>query len=87
MSSMLKVIEVLAESDKSWKDASENAILLAGNSVRNIQSVDIEDRKIERDDHNNIIYRIKARVSYRLKLNEFKPYRNKVIREEDYAAL
>ena len=55
MGTMLKVIEVLAESDKSWKDASENAILLAGNSVRNIQSVDIEDREIERDDCNNIM--------------------------------
>ena len=86
MGTMLKVIEVLAESDKSWKDASENAILLAGNSVRNIQSVDIEDREIERDDCNNIIYRIKAKVSYRLKLNEFTPYRNKVIQEEDYAS-
>ncbi len=74
MSYILKVIEVLAESDKSWKDASKKALLLAGNAVRNIQSVDIENREIERDDYNNIIYRIKARVSYGFKLNEFTPY-------------
>ena len=37
--SMLKVIEVLAKSDKSFEDAAQNAVTQAASSVRNVKSV------------------------------------------------
>ncbi len=37
--SMLKVIEVLAESDSSFDDAAQNAVTQASESVRNIKSI------------------------------------------------
>ena len=40
---MLKVIEVLAESEKSWEDAAKNAVEQAGKSVRNIKPIYIEN--------------------------------------------
>jgi hypothetical protein len=35
---MLKVIEVLAESDKGWEDAAQIAVAKANKSVRNVRS-------------------------------------------------
>ncbi len=41
--SVLKVIELLSESDKSWEDAAEKAVQRAGKTVKNIRSVWIKD--------------------------------------------
>ena len=43
MSDMLKVIEVLAESNKSWEDAASHAVTLAAKSVHGIKSIYIKD--------------------------------------------
>ena len=40
---ILKVIEVLANSDKSWEDATKNAVKHAGKSVKNIRSVYVNE--------------------------------------------
>ncbi|MBT8320257.1 MAG: dodecin family protein, partial [Eudoraea sp.] len=37
--SVLKVIEIMASSGKSWEDATENAVAEASKSVKNIRSV------------------------------------------------
>ena len=39
MSDMLKVIEVLAESDKSWEDAASHAVIQAAKRVHGIKSI------------------------------------------------
>lgn len=41
---VLKVIEVLAESSKSWEDATRNAVKEASKTVKNIRSVYIKDQ-------------------------------------------
>ena len=63
---MLKVIEVLAESEKSWEDAAQAAVDTASKSVRGIRSIylknfeaTVENGKIEK-------YRINAKVSFLL---------------------
>ena len=40
---MLKVIEVLQESTKSWEDAAQQAVAQADKSVRNVKSIYIEN--------------------------------------------
>ena len=40
---MLKVIEVLAQSTKSWEDAAQVAVTIASKSVRNIKSIYIKN--------------------------------------------
>ena len=40
---MLKVIEVLAESTKSWEDAAAQAVATASKTIRNIKSIYIEN--------------------------------------------
>ncbi|MDP3352541.1 MAG: dodecin family protein [Flavobacteriaceae bacterium] len=42
--SVLKVIEVLANSDKSWEDAVRNAVAHAAKSVNHIKSVFVESQ-------------------------------------------
>ena len=41
---VLKVIEVLSNSSKSWEDATRKAVIEASKSVRNIRSVYIQDQ-------------------------------------------
>ena len=66
MSNMLKVIEVLAESEKSWEDAAKNAIEQAGKSVRNIKSIYIENFEAQVKDDKITNYRINAKISFLL---------------------
>ena len=40
---MLKVIEVLAESSKSWEDAAQTAVGRANETVRNVRSIYIKN--------------------------------------------
>ena len=40
---MLKVIEILAESDKSWEDAAQVAVTTAAKTVRHIKSIYVEN--------------------------------------------
>lgn len=40
---LLKVIEVLSSSDKSWEDAAANAVKIASKTVKEIRSVYVQD--------------------------------------------
>ena len=66
MSDMLKVIEVLAESDKSWEDAASNAVTRASKSVHGIKSIYIKDMKAEVENNKITNYRINANISFTL---------------------
>ena len=61
---MLKVVEVLAESEKSFEDAAQVAVTNAAKSVRNIKSIYL--KHIEAVVENNQItkYRINAKISF-----------------------
>ncbi len=64
--SMLKVIEVLAESDTSWEDAAKKAITNAGKSVRNIKSIYIDNFEASVENDKIKSYRINAKISFML---------------------
>jgi flavin-binding protein dodecin len=40
---VLKVIEIIASSEKSWEDAAASAVRMAGKTVKEIRSVYIQD--------------------------------------------
>lgn len=66
MSDVVKVIEVLAQSEKSWEDAAAEAVKRAAKTLTNIRSVYIEhlEAKVER---NKIVrYRVNAKISFKL---------------------
>jgi len=62
--SLVKVIEVIAESKKSWDDAAENAIKEASKSVRNIKSLYVQDMQVVVDDGKISKYRLNAKISF-----------------------
>jgi flavin-binding protein dodecin len=62
--SMLKVIEVLAESDKSWEDAAQNAISQAAKTVHNIKSIYVENFEAAVENGKINKYRINAKISF-----------------------
>jgi flavin-binding protein dodecin len=61
---MLKVIEVLAESDKSWEDAATKAVTQASKSVHGIKSIYIKDLEAKVDGNKIVQYRINAKISF-----------------------
>ena len=63
---MLKVIEVLAQSDKSWEDAAANAVEQAAKTVRDIKSIYIKDMEAVVEDGRITQYRINAKISFAL---------------------
>lgn len=64
MSSVVKVIEVIAQSKKSWEDAAANAVKEAAKSVDNIKSVYIKDMSAKVDGDKISVYRVVAKISF-----------------------
>ena len=63
---MLKVIEVLAQSDKSWEDAAQNAVDEASKSVHGIKSIYIQDMEASVENGKLAQYRINGKISFAL---------------------
>ena len=61
---VLKVIEVLAESEKSWEDAAQNSIDEAAKSVHGIKSIYIKEIEATVENGKIAAYRINAKVSF-----------------------
>ena len=61
---MLKVIEVLSESDNSWEDAAQSAVKTAAKSVRNVKSIYIKDFEATVEKGKIVKYRINAKISF-----------------------
>lgn len=63
---MLKVIEILSESDKSWEDAAATAVKQASKTVHNIKSLYIEHMEASVRDDKIVSYRINGKISFML---------------------
>lgn len=66
MSDVLKVIEVLAESDKSWEDAAAQAVTRASKSLHGIKSIYIKDFEAKVEEGKIVTYRINANITFKL---------------------
>jgi dodecin len=63
---ILKVIEVLASSEKSWDDAAQNALKIASKSIRGIKSINIQNMSAQVDGKKITEYRINAKISFEI---------------------
>lgn len=62
---VIKVIEILANSKKSWEDAAQNATKHAAKSLRNIRSVNVNNMSAQVDKKGNISeYRVNVKISF-----------------------
>ena len=64
---VLKVIEVLANSDKSWEDAAKKAVAQASRSVDNIKSVYINEQSATVKDGELDDYRVNVKITFEVK--------------------
>ena len=64
MSKVVKVIEVLSQSDKSWEDAAAKAVKAAAKSIDNIKSIYIVDFSAKVNGDKIVKYRINAKISF-----------------------
>lgn len=64
---ILKVIELLASSDKSWEDAAIMAVKTASKTVKEIRSVYIKDMSAMVENNKITEYRINAKISFEVK--------------------
>jgi flavin-binding protein dodecin len=61
---VVKVIEILAESEKSWEDATKEALKAAAKSVKNIKTIYIKDMQAVVENDEIVRYRVDAKISF-----------------------
>ncbi|HET9986633.1 MAG TPA: dodecin family protein [Longimicrobiales bacterium] len=67
MSSIVKVIEVIAQSEKSFDDAVESALTETAKSVDGIKEIWVSSMKAIVDNNRIVEYRVTAKVSFVVK--------------------
>jgi flavin-binding protein dodecin len=64
VSNVVKVIELLAESEKSWEDAAREAVERAAKTLTNIRSIYIENFEAKVEKNKISRFRVNAKVSF-----------------------
>ena len=64
---ILKVIEVLSNSDISWEDATNKAVKEASKTVKNIRSVYVQDQSAVVKDGEVDEYRVNVKITFEVK--------------------
>ncbi len=64
MSSIVKVTEIIAQSEKGFDDAVRNAVKEAAKTVRGIKSVWIDNFSCEVEGDKIVAYRVNAKISF-----------------------
>jgi dodecin len=64
--SLVKVIEVLAQSDKSWEDAAQTAVKTASKTIKNIKSIYIENFEAKVENGKITKYRVNGKLTFAL---------------------
>ena len=71
---VMKVIEILANSEKSWEDATKKAVKHAAKSVKNIKSAYVESQSVVVKDNAVSEFRVNLKkydiVSYENPVND-----------------
>lgn len=63
---ILKVLELMASSTKSWEDAAQQAVNEASQTLKNIRSLYIQDHSAVVKNNKIVEYRITAKLSFEI---------------------
>lgn len=63
---VVKVLELMASSTKSWEDAAQQAVNEASQTLKNIRSVYIQDHSAVVKNNKIAEYRITAKLSFEI---------------------
>lgn len=61
---VMKVLEIMANSNQSWEDAVKNAVKTAAKSVKNIRSVYVKDQTASVQGDNITDYRVIVKITF-----------------------
>ena len=61
---VMKVIEVLSNSDKSWEDATKKAVKQASKTIKNIRSVYVNEQSAVVNNDEVTEYRVNLKVTF-----------------------
>lgn len=64
MADVIKVIELVGVSDKSWSDAARNAVEGASQTIRGITGVDVVDSSAKVSDGKISEYRVTVKIAF-----------------------
>lgn len=64
---ILKVIEVLSNSEKSWEDATKKAVKEASKTVKNIKSVYVQDQSAIVNGDDVTEFRVNLKLTFEVK--------------------
>ena len=65
--SVVKVIELMAQSEKSWEDATAKAIAKASETLKNIRTAHVEHQSVVVDNGKITAYRVTLKVTFEVK--------------------
>jgi len=66
MAKIVKVIEVLSESHKSWEEAVQNMASEASKKLRNIRSIYVKEFTAAVEEGRTTSYRVNAKVTFEM---------------------
>lgn len=61
---VLKVIELLASSDKSWEEATRSAVKIASRTIKEIRSVYVQDMSAVVNEDQVIEFRVNVKITF-----------------------
>jgi len=64
---ILKVIEVMANSDKSWEEATRKAVKHAATSVKNLKSAFVQSQSVVINDDDVTEFRVNLKITFEVK--------------------
>ncbi|HSL86237.1 MAG TPA: dodecin family protein [Bacteroidales bacterium] len=67
---VVKVIELLAESKDGWEAATKEAIKEASKSIKDIKSVYVKDMQAIVEGNEIVNYRVNVKISFRVNFDE-----------------
>jgi len=65
--SVMKVIEIMSDSPKSWEDATAKGIVKASKSIKGIKSAWVQDQSVTVKDGKVTSYRVSLKLSFEVK--------------------
>ena len=64
--SVIKIITLVGESEKSWEEATQNVIAEAQKTLRGITRIGVTEFDVRMKDDKVDVYRVRAEVSFRV---------------------
>jgi flavin-binding protein dodecin len=61
---VMKVLEIMANSDQSWEEAVKNAVRTAAKSVKNIRSVYVKEQTANVEGESITDYRVIVKITF-----------------------